>query len=85
MAGISFAQNADDFLLGQAIHFANEVIATLGRYVQGVYSIDIADDQVAGGTGSAHGNSQHWVHGSPLRLNAVSEVKFLLVFYSFCA
>ena len=44
-------ENVDDFLLRHAIHLADEIVTPFGCDVERVDSIDVADDQIAGGAG----------------------------------
>jgi len=61
---VGLADHRRDFRFRLAVDLRDEVVAALGRHVEAAYAIHVADDEVSGAAGGAHGDVEQWMlHG----------------------
>src|SRR3546814_885141 len=65
VVGISLADQADDFLLGAAVHLRDEVVLRLALDLQLIAALVVLHDEVAGGAGGGNSNVDQRVHDGP--------------------
>ena len=64
MARVVALDDADDLCFGGLVDLGDEVVAALGRDLQGFHAVQAADDDFAGAAGGAHGNVEKRLHGN---------------------